>query len=466
MERVTISSLLDGKAVEVFPGLFVFTPPRQATYNDVTPDQPWADNDVLAISYSLPHAGIGYVIMEDSLIGRAVQAYQLQQRLGTKKQLGYLIDPADDALEPPVFTGSFQQTRYLHSLDVAVLGALMLYNNRQHFDQYPGLAEAALVALVSHDALTPAASDSTKAVDFERFDEDKHYPTLIREAAVANFIKTEGIDFNLVCAIVRNEGVAGAILDLADKLAYTARDTINFDGGRDTYAPGWSWKQPERQDVSDWTTRDKIAGVWQDVQIDERHGLVLTDPHCLLNFLNTRARMFKHVYSGAKSRYHEALYVRNLLSFLYETGELTAEWLLAQSDETLRLHVLEWFGEDFIENLHRKHDVYCRSFATLDAAQEFERRLVQRGNVFVQLDDVRRFFKPATHFLVDTQEGVMTFADSAPDLASKVTAAGKAHKPIRMYYIKDRQPQLPDRWRHPMHVWRKDKLKRTRAAPS
>ena len=451
--RVTINSLLDGRPVEVFPGLFVYTPPTQAIYNDEHPTES-VIMDAVPNSLSVPHAGFGWSILEDSFLDEAIRVFGLQ-RLEGVCQLGFLEDP-DTTSDGRIFQNRFTHTRLLHSLDVAALAALIVYNNRAFFERHPGHAATVVLAGLTHDAETPAGGDGTKSIDFAAFDEDVHFPNALTRPGVAEFLQRCQIDPELLCATVRNEGPLGSILDLADKLAYTARDTINFDGSRDTYRVPWDWQSPSRVETSAWTSSDQFIGLWQSVEVDES-GVVVTDPYRLYTFSHTRALMFSRLYTAPSARHHESLFARTVLSYLYDTGRITRDWLLTVTDVALRPRACELLGHDFIEHLEGFRSDY-QTYSTEAEARAHEGSQLVDGHPFVQTEDVRRFFKPATHFRIRTSQGVLPFHDSAPELAGKVVAAGQAWSPIRTYAIEGRQPTLPLAWADEFREWRVDKF--------
>ena len=157
---VTIRSLLDGRPVEVFPGLFIYTPPTREHFSGQSLIGDVLDESILN-SPSLTHAGFGYSVAEDSFIDRAINAFGLW-RLNHVHQLGFLQDP-DTTPEDRPFQPRFMHTRFLHSLDVAALAATIVYNNQAFFTERPSYAKTMVLAALTHDVLTPAGGDTTKS---------------------------------------------------------------------------------------------------------------------------------------------------------------------------------------------------------------------------------------------------------------------------------------------------------------
>jgi hypothetical protein len=315
-----------------------------------------------------------------------------------------------------------------------------------------------VLAALTHDVLNPAGGDTTKSIDFAAFDEDIGYPEVLGYPDVGRFLRDEGIDSTLLAATIRNEGPLGSVLDLVDKLGYISRDTINFEGSRDTYVVPWDWQSPWRELVSRLTRTEKLTGLWQSVKVDEA-GVVITDPHHLYRYLYARALMFRHLYTAAEARHQESLIARTILSFLYDTGRLSRAWLLTHTDYELRSEVGRLLSEGFFEYLANYRATY-RVFDTVERARAFEGECLAKKHYFVQTEDVGSFFKPATHFWIETAVGIMPFAESAPQLAAKVQVAGKPTQPIRVYYIEGDQPPLHAQWKEEFALWRMEKFVR------
>lgn len=454
---VTIRSLLDGRPVEVFPGLFIYTPPTREHFSGQSLIGDVLDESILN-SPSLTHAGFGYSVAEDSFIDRAINAFGLW-RLNHVHQLGFLQDP-DTTPEDRPFQPRFMHTRFLHSLDVAALAATIVYNNQAFFTERPSYAKTMVLAALTHDVLTPAGGDTTKSIDFAAFDEDIGYPEVLGYPAVARFLRVEDIDGQLLAATIRNEGPLGSVLDLVDKLGYISRDTINFEGNRDTRIIPWDWRSPRRQIVSESTRTENLTGLWQSVKVDE-DGVVITDSDHLYRFLYARALMFQHLYTAPEARYQESLIARTILSFLYDTGRLTRDWLLTRTDIELRREVGQLISERFFGYLVNYRATY-RVFDTVDRACMFEGACLAKKRYFVQTEDVGRFFKPATHFRIETSAGVVPFIESAPQLAAKVLTAGRSTQPIRVYYLEGDQPKLNPTWKEEFELWRMEQFVRDR----
>lgn len=450
--RVTLDSLRNGP-VAIQPDLFVYTPPRLDHYDDENPVTSIIDEATFN-SPSVPHAGFGYSILEGGFIERAIQAYRLH-RLAYVRQLGFLEDPDTPPQHEPL-QHRFMHTRFLHSLDVAVLAALIVYNNQTFFEANPGFDKVTILAALTHDVLTPAGGDTTKSIDYIAFDEDRWYSEVLKRNEVAAFLEEERIDIELLPATVRGDGVCGSVLDFADKLAYTIRDTINFEGSRDTYVVPWDWHSPSRAELSPWTSNGIWAALWQNVLIDEG-GVIITSPHDLYSFLKTRALMFRNLYTHPRARHHESLVARTLLSFLYDTGQLSRDWLLDETDEGLRHHLSSLLPDTLLNQLGQYYATY-QTFTSMKEAKAFETTLVRTGNIFVQAEDVSGFFKPGTHFRIQTKTGVQPFSESALELSRDIAFTGKAMDPVRVYYIEGEQPCVTEDLRQRLRGWRLGKL--------
>ena len=444
--RITINSLRDGKSVEVFPGLFIFC---QNTTNagEIT-------SEAKTIMPHDTHTGFGYCIMQDSFLEKVQRTYSLE-RLDSVAQLSYLQDP-DTPPQDRAFSIRFTHTRLAHSLDVAALAAVIIYNNQEWFDVRPGHDLVLLTAALTHDVLTPAGGDTTKSIDFAAFDEDVHYPETIKEPGVAAFLQKHSIDPDLLCATIRGKGPLGSILDLVDKLAYTRHDVLRFEGSTDWNRHSWGSQSPSRAELTPLVSSPNALAVWQDVVVDD-DGVLLKETGAFVRAFLVRASMFRLLYTRAEARFHESLIAHTILSFLYDTEQITREYLLSAWDCELTSKIDEILGERFMYGVGH-YDAQYRAFDTMAEAREFERSLVEQGHWFVQTENVGGFFKPGTHFRVETENEPKPFSEYDPVVSKKIMTSGAAIDPIRVYYFEGRQPVPEKTWAAAFETWRQKKL--------
>ncbi len=123
----------------------------------------------------VPRAGLGYFVTDDGITADITRAFGLE-RLRDIRQLGRLHDPVvTDASLPVGYGMLFGHNRLSHSLDVRAIALLMATNNHLA----PEAIRILEVAGLTHDTLTPAYGDGTKAIDPKYFDGHLSVPKAI-----------------------------------------------------------------------------------------------------------------------------------------------------------------------------------------------------------------------------------------------------------------------------------------------
>jgi hypothetical protein len=418
--------------LEITEGVFVFSSLKQNK----------ADSDLSAdtdfIIPTIAGSGLGVVIHDYSFLSEVIRTFGLF-RLSNITQLEYLEDPD----EPPLWMESdirFHHTRFLHSLNVWAIALAISEVNKSWFDERPGFREALQVAALTHDVLTPAGGDTTKAIDPVAFDEDLEYNNAITDKR-RQFLAHHGVDPDLCIKTVLGKGVLGTILDIADKLAYTGHDT-NYFGNKPILG---HWPVANRGAIEKELrkTRGKACTIWQSVRI---HNDVVwnEDTNGLTNFLVLRGMMFRHLYTNPKARYKEALIMYSVLSFLYETRKLTRPQLLDMNDNDLQAFVNQQFnwGYGSLSPSQQGFIPTYKRFRSWDEACEFERKLLREGHLFVRAENLIKIYKPGHHLKVRFDGQIDSLLILFPKQAAEAQKAGEVIDPIRVSYLIGNEPSL------------------------
>ncbi|MDP2736047.1 MAG: hypothetical protein Q8P12_07655, partial [bacterium] len=154
-------------------------------------------------------------------------------RLGKISQLGYLVPARPEHWDPNIniayMTPTFEHTRWLHSLIVAILMEVTLA--RSGFSQ----KERNPVVLMAgcHDIATVAGGDPVKLMDPGELDEEKNFSWVLERFGLAEHWKELfGFDLEVAQRQVKNEGTFGLLLDALDKISYTALDCFHVGSER------------------------------------------------------------------------------------------------------------------------------------------------------------------------------------------------------------------------------------------
>jgi hypothetical protein len=377
---------------------------------------------------TLPLSGIGYVVQEDGLVEATIRVFGLF-RLGNIRQLSFLHDPVVHNVESTSIGMLFGHTRLGHSLDVAAVAVLIAVNNRI-FGQ---LRRTLRVGATSHDALTPAGGDTTKLIDPPAFDEDANYANLLVGDGWEALREHYGLSAELLTDTVQGRGVLGAILDIADKVAYVARDASLYLG---RYAPSGPVMYPAGYaDVRAVIARRRfVCGVWDSVRV---HGgsVFFEDGERLADFLLLRALLFRELYHHPGSRFLEYLVSRVVVQWLYDTGKLRRETLLRMTDGHLEYLVGEIIGESFRTTMISGIDhPRVETFDSLDAALRREHELRTNGTEVTLVDEFNPPAKSGTRLLVQRRGSILPFAEAHAERAAEIERIIRPEQPFRLYY--------------------------------
>ncbi|TSC73975.1 MAG: Uncharacterized protein G01um101433_1120, partial [Parcubacteria group bacterium Gr01-1014_33] len=262
----------------------------------------------LAIVPSLPHTGISYIVREEGLLEKLIRAFGIW-RLANIRQLGFLQDPIVTSSGARGYSLDFPHTRYCHVLDVTAIMTLMLHNN--FLD--PVLIHTGMMAAITHDTETPAGGDSIKFIDPEAFDEDKNYPQLLKKVDWSAIQKEYQIPEDLLIDTIQNQGALGTMLDLADKMAYVARDATSYLSRTQPFGT-IAYPEGYRNIAQLLNQFPFICGVWETAKII-RDETVITDAKKLIAFLKLRALLFRELYHHPGARFKEFLLGTTVLEY-------------------------------------------------------------------------------------------------------------------------------------------------------
>lgn len=383
--------------------------------------------DPLSIVGEFPHTGLSYMVREGGFCEEVARACNLF-RLHYIKQLGFLQAPW---LRERLFDYAVSQhTRFLHSLDVMTIATMIGHN--------AGLGKRKLhtlrMAAFTHDMGTPAGGDSVKLVDMAAFDEDENYERLLKKHVVEPVLARYGIDRSELIETILNKGTLGKVLDIADKLAYTARDLrecrpfIEFIGKHED--EGGEGLRGLKRLVDQFPY---ICSVWDDVVIKDG-APAFRSPGRLLAFLKARVLMFRELYYNPYARFGEYLVSRVLVKKLYDEQRVTRDELLEMTDDSLRVRLDKEYDIQGVLESANAHPL-CATFRDQEKAEAFLAELKASGNPFALLENNVRAIKPGTHFLMVTKGGVKPLTEAYPGDARELMEMANLAPAIHVYWL-------------------------------
>lgn len=287
-------------------------------------------------------------------------------RLSYISQLGYLVPPRPEELDKDIsivfLLPAFPHNRAVHSLLVAVLMEVVLARN--------GFSQEARAPIVltagCHDIGIPAGGDSVKRVDPKNLDEEKTFAWVFKRYGLAKRWR-EQFGFNLATAKewVENKGVFGQLLDVIDKICYTALDCYHLGFVRPGKVRDFCLKHP------------LVMDVWQDIQFaPDKTTFAFSQPENLFRFLLLRAYEYQELLYNPYSRALD-LFLKKLVQPLYRKGIITKQQLLVHNDEWLGM-LLESYYPQEVKHFIEPEELSWKRFETAEEQRKFRAKLGKR----------------------------------------------------------------------------------------
>ena len=301
----------------------VYILPRNRYFNLV---DEWEDNISLEI-IRLPFSSFDFWINEESKgLFSEIKNNEAFCRLGLISQLGYLVPPLDEKdkhyTNISYIVPIFPHTRWIHSLLTGVLTEIILAKNQfSFFERAPVVLAAAL-----HDIATTAGGDSVMRISPE-LREEENFSEVIKRNGWSQVLKSKyGFDLKAAADWVKGKGLYGQLLDVVDKISYTALDCFYLGDQKNGAVRQFCLKNP------------LIMDVWQDIRINDRE-VYFSDTERLYNFLLLRGFEHKELLYDPRCRTLD-FFLTLKVGTLYRQGIITKEDLL-NSDNYWLEKVLE-----------------------------------------------------------------------------------------------------------------------------
>lgn len=372
-------------------------------------------------------------------------------RLSRIKQLALLTHSAEDEVNYYAKGIGFSQTRLNHSFLVARPLEFMMENNGFPKED----VNNGIIAGMSHDIATPPWGDPTKEIDPEVLDEEVSIRKLFFSLDLSP-LKQFGFDENKVLDAVQNKGPIGKLLDIADKLSYTAIDVYEFIGTSyipDTFSPyeGVSQMTKTLKPMRDLIANDpKWADIYEEVRMDNNDDPYFENIDRLSTFLELRARMHKGLYLNPHCRAQDMLY-KMLMKPLYSRDSdpdfpFNPDNLLTLSDEEAdRIIVKSWPFLDKSDALNFTLGV-LPNYVKVKEPAHIEgkiKKLQKRGALVIGSETIRRF-NPATGFrAIDPKDGkIKPFSEILPEKAKELAdMVDHCNQTVVYYWPEETDPQ-------------------------
>lgn len=350
-----------------------------------------------------------------------------------------------------VYPLEFPHSRGLHSLVVPVLVEEILKGNHRSERE----VTVGIIAGLLHDIATPAGGDPVKLVDPENLEEEKFWWEVIEKKGW-DYLRSLGIEKEELDTIIKNDGVLGEVLDIADRIHYVVTDLFHIVGypGLKSGYPLYSVSSTEVLDkdyaqLEREVRKDPLLGeLYKSVAISPSGEVYFEDPERLALFLKIRALLFKHLYANPYSQGKD-IRLANLVSQFYSRDEgdkdkLTPGKLRRMQDWELFNWLVKATGtqaknpsgslmfKDFLQvGIYDRFDKFDTMEQAMARADE-----INHSRLGMKVVGIREFkgFNPGTSYKVDHKGNIVQLRDYMPEKAQEIDALSISTKGVYVFY--------------------------------
>lgn len=373
------------------------------------------------------------------------------RRLVNIKQLGYLTYPEKDQTERygnDWGIEKFPHDRFDHSFLTSVMNLTVL-----RISQAEGLTKCSdkdilksFIASTIHDSATVAGGDATKKISPEKLDEETLVSTILQNQEMQAIFKKFNLnekDEKDIQDIIFNQGPFGKLLDMVDKMSYTARDVQQVV----SVLEKGLYLTPEGKEILSLVHEDpNIYNIMFDLRLDDKKGLYCTNPTKLNNVLKLRALMHNFIYLNPYSQMAEAAVIHPVLKKLMdsEDSKMSVENLLSQSDNYFEKILCEALGDkdmfpDAISSIRKtikEKNIKVDTFPDYISAESAIANIEKQGRFICNIVNKTKGFKTATDTLIKIDDKLISFKEMYPNKDKEIQEIANRVKTVRVYHSK------------------------------
>ena len=401
-------------------------------FDPTPPNPPWADVETPFDTLSGPFFVLPYSSLDMiSCSGEIPSIYSRAPtgRLAWIPQLSILADPLRGPQDQHYHDLLFSHTRDHHSLLAAVMMETILRRNEFPEEEIrKGIAAALL-----HDYAIVAGGDAMKIVDPKAMHEERLIGPLLENKPIKPFLDRYGLSPDEIQGIIKNQGTLGRVLDLVDRLSYTAIDCAKFY--ECCHNPDLFSRDETIVDVID--KDPSLFDIVFSFRINENEQIYCDDGERLGNFLLLRAIMHRDLYLNPQAQIIEAALLPYLQE-LYQTVSID-ELLRMNHDELYdRLANVMDTDKGFMVTPHlekelRRRDVQIAECSTEDEAEQERARLLAQDREIIAEFNFLKGFNPSTSLLVQKEKELLPFSEAFPEATARINSVVDQVKSIRIY---------------------------------
>jgi HD superfamily phosphohydrolase len=387
-----------------------------------------AEQDV-SFFETLPYSDFRRWTPENSIYEEALRKIPALNRLSNIKCLSFLSYVGPDPKN--MYFTEFTHSRLDHTLTVALITEEILRQNG--FSQKE--INIGIVAALLHDIATPAYGDATKQVDMKNLHEEDHWWEVLDKKA-KDFILQFGTR-EMYDKIIKNQGVLGKVLDIADRITYTMKDlnALQVEPPKVGQKPN-----PYLSDLNIIIANyPKIGNIYKTVGVDlKKQEVFFNDPDILNIFLNLRAHLHQKLYLHPISQAKD-LFISKIIAQIYSTDVnsiLSPSKLRKMTDNDLLQALGNYHGSSMV-SMHPQlvnWDAEFQKFDSIDEAKNKRRKLKRRKNIAVVGIKECRGFDPGTNYKIANGYEYIEFREHNPSAADEIEEIAESTKGIFLFW--------------------------------
>lgn len=385
----------------------------------------------------LPYSDLKQWTPNDGFVEDALSNLQLE-RLRKIKALSFLsyIGHSTETNESLDYT----HNRFDHSFIVGlVCGEMLRRNGYPQNDIKIGITSGLV-----HDKGLPAYGDAAKKVDPDALDEEASCWESLGERGQA-FVKSVGMSQETLEPIIRNEGIFGQVLDVADRIVYTMQDLhATLSGTERDKTLSLTLDQhllPIRYLLS---RNHHIGNIYKEVGIDRKKQKVFfNNPKHLQMFLFLRAHLHQVLYLNPINQGRD-LFVKQLLEPMYSRrGDkpLSPTVLRSMTDEGLLTALQKYHQASVVipDDLYYQLTNWSPSFKKFQShkeAKKFEQELKsEKSTVIIDKPYPCKGFNPGTSYNVINEKGeIEPLREFDPVAVKEIEDVAESTKGVFVFY--------------------------------
>lgn len=296
-----------------------------------------------------------------------------------------------------------------------------------------------VIASFLHDLATPALGDATKYIDVKNLHEEMFWREMLDDNSL-QYINNLKVSVDEIGSIIKNDGLLGEVLDIADRITYVCQD-LRMN------TPFYFFDKPKsKKDVENILMyfdycHPNIGNIYKDIKI-ENNEVYFSNPERLYQFLRLRIMLFEQVYMNPINQGRD-FYVASKIKPFYTSNNnntelLTPNKLRNMNDLQLIAFLAKKYNQpvrEFDDKVMRWHPQYFQKFKSLEDAKnkEIELKSIPSINIIGIKECVG--CSSSTKYKVKGEDGkIKPFFEYYPVKAEELNKKAAEIKGFVLYY--------------------------------